>query len=85
MGKRETKKEFSFFNNIFLNMSKNIIFKTFLFYLSENAKVAQLFDGKQNPGLYSISYNTEQLANGMYYIQLSTNKYKTSTKLVVQH
>jgi len=46
--------------------------------------VSQLVEGKQEAGLYSLSFNAEKLAKGTYFYKITTDEGTISQTLVVQ-
>ncbi|MCX6639119.1 MAG: T9SS type A sorting domain-containing protein, partial [bacterium] len=46
-------------------------------------RVAQLVNGRQNPGDYSVSWNATGNASGVYLIRLDTGQQRITQKMVV--
>ncbi len=47
-------------------------------------KVAQVFEGQQTAGLYSLTFNVAQFPKGVYVYQLATKNGTVSRKIVIQ-
>ncbi len=46
-------------------------------------KVAEVFNGKLNPGYHKVHFNASNLASGLYFYRVQTEKFTTVKKMML--